>query len=86
MFLFKRIKTLGSFLLQSGENSVCEVRVDGENLAIDDVIRVARENAKNSSVKPRSMVMYILRFWMVCKNAIWWLGNEHEQSNHRIKT
>jgi len=60
MVLFKRIKTLGSFLLQSGENSVCEVRVDGENLAIDYVVRVVRENLRNSSAKPRALLKLIV--------------------------
>lgn len=33
-----------------------EVQVDGENLTIDDVVRVERENAKNSSVKATSAI------------------------------
>jgi len=37
-----------------------EVRVDGENLTIDDIVRVARENAKNSSVKPRALLKLIV--------------------------
>jgi len=36
-----------------------EVQVDGEKLAIDDVVRVARENAKNSSAKARALLKFI---------------------------
>jgi len=37
-----------------------EVQVDGEKLTIDDVVRVARENAKNSSVKARALLKLIV--------------------------
>ena len=37
-----------------------EVQVDGEKLAADDVVRVARENAKNSSVKARALLKFIV--------------------------
>ena len=53
-------KLLGSFLLRGGENSMREVQVDGEKLATDDVVRVARENAKNSSVKARALLKFIV--------------------------
>ena len=37
-----------------------EVRVDGRNLTIDDVVRVARENAKNPSAKARAISKLIV--------------------------
>jgi len=37
-----------------------EVQVDGEKLTIDDVVRFARENAKNSSAKARAPLKLIV--------------------------
>jgi hypothetical protein len=35
------------------------VEVDGETLAIDDGVRVARENAENSGAKARALLKFI---------------------------
>jgi hypothetical protein len=37
-----------------------EVQVDGANSTIDDAVRVAWENAKNSSVKARALLKFIV--------------------------
>jgi len=39
---------------------MCEVQVDGEKLTIDDIVRIAWENAKNSSAKARTMLKLIV--------------------------
>jgi len=37
-----------------------EVQVDGEKSTIDNVVRVARENTKNCSVKARALLKLIV--------------------------
>lgn len=60
MLIFGRIEALESSPLHGEENSMHQVRVDGENSAIYDAVRVTRENAKNLSAKARALLKSII--------------------------